>query len=67
MKGALAACGALTYKPGFGKGAKALGDATEVKRVLVMFKCHLDAGFTDGCTRGGAWGAVAYFLFHRST
>ena len=47
VKGVLAAGGALTCEPTFGKGAMALGGATEVKRVLVMFKCHLDVGFTD--------------------
>src|SRR5579859_588400 len=50
----IAAGGALTYVRGFGQGAPAPAGATEVTRVLVMFKCHLDVGFTDtqaGVTR----------------
>jgi hypothetical protein len=28
-------------------GSAMLSNAADVKRVLVMFKCHLDVGFTD--------------------
>ena len=43
----MAASGALTCQPDFLRGFPAATDAPEVKRVLVMFKCHLDVGFTD--------------------
>ncbi|HEV2232734.1 MAG TPA: DUF5054 domain-containing protein [Terriglobia bacterium] len=47
VKRVIAAGGALTCNPGFGQEALAPSGATEVKRVMVMFKCHLDVGFTD--------------------
>jgi hypothetical protein len=47
VKSLLAASGALTCQPDFLRGFPAATDAPEVKRVLVMFKCHLDVGFTD--------------------
>jgi hypothetical protein len=47
VKIALASGGALVCKPGFGQGAMVRAAETVVKRVLVMFKCHLDVGFTD--------------------
>jgi hypothetical protein len=43
----MAAGGTLTSRPDFLRGFPAAGDAPEVKRVLVMFKCHLDVGFAD--------------------
>jgi hypothetical protein len=39
--------GALACKPVLAHGLPAPTPAGEVKRVLVMFKCHLDVGFTD--------------------
>jgi len=47
VKSLLAASGALTSQPDFLRGFPATADAPEVKRVLVMFKCHLDVGYTD--------------------
>ncbi|MGA3328169.1 MAG: DUF5054 domain-containing protein [Terriglobia bacterium] len=47
VKNLLAAGGALTCQPDFLCGLPAAADAPEVKRVLVMFKCHLDVGYTD--------------------
>jgi hypothetical protein len=47
VKGLLATGGALTCRPDFLRGFPAAADAPEVKRVLVMFKCHLDVGYTD--------------------
>jgi hypothetical protein len=47
VKGLLATGGALASQPDFLRGFPAATDATEVKRVLVMFKCHLDVGFAD--------------------
>ena len=47
VKSLLAAGGTLTCQPDFLRGFPAAPDAPEVKRVLVMFKCHLDVGFTD--------------------
>ena len=47
VKSLLATSGALTCPPDFLRGFPAAADAPEVKRVLVMFKCHLDVGFTD--------------------
>ena len=42
-----AAGGAATVPPDFLRGFPATPDTPEVKRVLVLFKCHLDVGFTD--------------------
>jgi hypothetical protein len=47
VKGILAAGGALTSPMGFLQGRPAPADAAGVKRVMVMFKCHLDVGYTD--------------------
>src|SRR5208282_6133671 len=47
VKSLLAAGGALTCQPDFLRGFPATADAPEVKRVLVMFKCHLDVGYND--------------------
>ncbi len=47
VKSLLAASGAATCRPDFLHGFPAATDAPEVKRVLVMFKCHLDVGFAD--------------------
>ncbi len=47
VKGLLATSGALACQPEFLNGFPAATDASEVKRVLVMFKCHLDVGFAD--------------------
>lgn len=47
VKGVLAAGGALACGPGISKGVMTPAEATEVKRVLLMFECHLDVGFTD--------------------
>ncbi len=47
IKGVLATGGALGCKPVFARGLPAQIPGAEVKRVLVMFKCHLDVGFTD--------------------
>jgi hypothetical protein len=47
VKTVLAASGAATCRPDFLRGFPAATDAPEVKRVLVMFKCHLDVGFAD--------------------
>jgi len=47
VKSLLAASGALTSQPDFLRGFPATADAPEVKRVLVMFKCHLDVGYSD--------------------
>jgi hypothetical protein len=47
VKSLLAASGALACQPDFLRGFPAAADAREVKRVLVMFKCHLDVGYTD--------------------
>jgi len=50
VKGALATGGVLACKPVCLHGLPILDTQTaaaEVKRVLVMFKCHLDVGFTD--------------------
>ena len=47
IKGMLVTGGALACKPVLADGLPAQTPATEVKRVLVMFKCHLDVGFTD--------------------
>jgi hypothetical protein len=47
VKGLLATSGALAYQPEFLRGFPAATEAPEVKRVLVMFKCHLDVGFAD--------------------
>jgi hypothetical protein len=43
----LAASGALTCQGDFLRGFPVAIDAGVVKRVLVMFKCHLDVGFAD--------------------
>ena len=47
VKGLLATSGVLACQPEFIHGLPAATDAPVVKRVLVMFKCHLDVGFTD--------------------
>ncbi|HMD85078.1 MAG TPA: DUF5054 domain-containing protein, partial [Terriglobia bacterium] len=47
VKGLLTTSGALACRPDFLRGFPAATDASEVKRVLVMFKCHLDVGFAD--------------------
>jgi hypothetical protein len=47
MKGMLATGGVLACKPVFARRLPAPVPAAEVRRVLVMFKCHLDVGFTD--------------------
>jgi hypothetical protein len=47
VKNLLAASGTLAYQPDFLRGFPAAEDPPEVKRVLVMFKCHLDVGYTD--------------------
>ena len=47
IKGMLATGGALACKPVLARGLPAQTPAGEVERVLVMFKCHLDVGFTD--------------------
>ena len=38
-------------------GGAMLAKAADVKRVLVMFKCHLDVGFTD--TQAGVTGGCS--------
>ena len=47
VKSLLAAAGTLTSRPDLLRGFPAAADASRVKRVLVMFKCHLDVGFAD--------------------
>ena len=47
IKSMLVTSGALACRPVFPQGSSADTPAAEVKRVLVMFKCHLDVGFTD--------------------
>jgi hypothetical protein len=47
VKSLLAASGALACQPDLFCGFPTAADAPDVKRVLVMFKCHLDVGFTD--------------------
>lgn len=47
VKDLLATSGALTCQLDFLPGFPAAPDAPEVKHVLVMFKCHLDVGFTN--------------------
>jgi hypothetical protein len=47
FKNLLATSGALTCPPDLLRGSLAAADAPEVKRVLVVFKCHLDVGYTD--------------------
>jgi hypothetical protein len=47
VKSLLAAGGTLTSRPDLLRGFPAATDASKVKRVLVMFKCHLDVGFAD--------------------
>jgi hypothetical protein len=47
VKSLLAASGALTCQPDFLRALPTATDAREVKRVLVMFKCHLDVGYND--------------------
>ncbi len=47
MKSMLVTGGALACRPVFAQVAAASAPAAGVKRVLVMFKCHLDVGFTD--------------------
>jgi hypothetical protein len=39
--------GALACQPAFLRGFPAATEAQEVKRVMVLFKCHLDLGYTD--------------------
>jgi hypothetical protein len=43
----LAVTGAITCKPDFLLAGPTEADALKVKRVLVIFKCHLDVGFAD--------------------
>ncbi|MGH9401095.1 MAG: DUF5054 domain-containing protein [Terriglobia bacterium] len=47
VKTVLAASGALACRPLAGQAAATLPRATKIKRVLVVFMCHLDVGFTD--------------------
>jgi hypothetical protein len=47
VKSLLAASGAAACRPAFLRGFPSAQVAPEVKRVLVMFKCHLDVGYTD--------------------
>jgi hypothetical protein len=47
VKSLLATGGVLTGRGGLLSAFPAAGEEPEVKRVLVMFKCHLDVGFTD--------------------
>lgn len=47
MKGLLITGGTLACQPVLAQAPAAPMPAVEVKRVLVMFKCHLDVGFTD--------------------
>ncbi|MGO8789567.1 MAG: DUF5054 domain-containing protein [Terriglobia bacterium] len=47
VKNLVAASGALTCSPDFLPGFSTTTGPPDVKRVLVMFKCHLDVGFTD--------------------
>jgi hypothetical protein len=47
VKSLLATSSALASQPDFLRGFPAAPDAPDVKRVLVMFKCHLDVGFAD--------------------
>ena len=47
MKSILVTGGALACEPFLAQGLPAETPAAEVRRVLVMFKCHLDVGFTD--------------------
>ena len=54
VKALAATGGALAFPPDFLGAPTAGADAAAVKRVLVLFKCHLDVGFTDtqaGVTR----------------
>ena len=47
MKSMVLTGGALACRPVFAQGSSVDRPPAEVKRVLVMFKCHLDVGFTD--------------------
>ena len=47
VKGVLASGGALVCKSRVGLGAMPPSGVVSVKRVLVIFMCHLDVGFTD--------------------
>ena len=47
MKSMVVTGGALACRSGFAQGSPVDRPPAEVKRVLVMFKCHLDVGFTD--------------------
>ena len=47
IRSMLMASGALACRPDFLAGTSGETPATAVKRVLVMFKCHLDVGFSD--------------------
>jgi len=47
VKGLVATSGVLTCRPEFLRAFPDATGAPEVKRVLVMFKCHLDVGFAD--------------------
>ncbi len=47
VKGMLAGGAALAWRPAFGQGLPAPPTSPEVKRVLAIFLCHLDVGFTD--------------------
>ena len=42
-------------------GGAMLAKAADVKRVLVMFKCHLDVGFTD--TQAGVTNAFVEAIY----
>jgi hypothetical protein len=47
VKSLLAAGGAATWRPALLPGFPAAEVSPDVKRVLVMFKCHLDVGYND--------------------
>jgi uncharacterized protein DUF5054 len=47
IKSVLATGGAMACRPILAQDTPAETPAAEVNRVLVMFKCHLDVGFTD--------------------
>ena len=47
VKSLLAVGGAATSRSGLLPGFPSAAEAPEVKRVLVMFKCHLDVGYID--------------------
>ncbi len=47
VKGVLATGGSLACRPVYLRGLPALVPSAEVRQVWVIFKCHLDVGFTD--------------------